>query len=748
MKHQSRWALLQSSGLTVAAIAALLFVPSPGARADDPPVETDPPKAEAKPEADQAAADKPEAATPATEEKSEEKTDEKSDEAKPEAKADEAKSDDAKEYRNWVDVSVGGVMVDGDKAAFQRRYGLPGGPFGGVEQFHYEEDVGKKGLFQVDGRGLFDNHDYSLKFDVTHPDIGYLRGGYTEYRNYYDGSGGFFRPTQTWLGAFDDDLSLDRGAAFFEGGLTLPGKPSVNFRYDHQFREGQKDSTSWGDLSIPGYGVRKIVPGFWDIDETRDIFALDAKHTLGGTTFGLGLRYELSQNDNSRNLLRNPGQSSSRYLTDREKVETDLFNVHAFSETRFSEKVLFTTGYSFTTLDTDLTGYRVYGTTFDPVFAQRLPFPDTFENLSGGSELKQHVANLNLALQLTDSLLLVPSLRIAREDVDSESFYNSLAAPLSGFPYEAVSDRGLLDVSQRLELRYTGLTNWVFYARGEWLEGSGDLRQTWDNSGTGANVVGRSTDDSRFWQTYTVGANWYPIRRLNFGAQYYHKDRWNDFDHELDSTPNNLSGLPISVYPAFLNAQQFSTDDANLRVTWRPLGNLTLVGRYDIQWSTIDTRPDKASGLSRIQTAEISSHILGGTISWTPLKRLYLQSGVNVVWDQTDTPADEATGAVLKFQNNYWTVNSSVGYALDDKTDLQLQYLYYRADNLDDNSAVGLAYGADAQEHGITASVVRRISQRLRVSLKYGFFDGQDRTSGGHNDYQAHLVYTSLRYQF
>jgi hypothetical protein len=67
---------------------------------------------------------------------------------------------------------------------------------------------------------------------------------------------------------------------------------------------------------------------------------------------------------------------------------------------------------------------------------------------------------------------------------------------------------------------------------------------------------------------------------------------------------------------------------------------------------------------------------------------------------------------------------------------------------LDDNSAVGLPYGADAQEHGITASVVRRISQRLRVSLKYGFFDGQDRTSGGHNDYRAHLVYTSLRYQF
>ena len=70
----------------------------------------------------------------------------------------------------------------------------PAGAFGGVEDFHYEEDIGKKGIFKVDGRGIFDNHDYSLKFDVEHPDIGYIRGGYREFRSYYDGSGGFFHP--------------------------------------------------------------------------------------------------------------------------------------------------------------------------------------------------------------------------------------------------------------------------------------------------------------------------------------------------------------------------------------------------------------------------------------------------------------------------------------------------------------------------------------------------------------------------
>jgi hypothetical protein len=349
---------------------------------------------------------------------------------------------------------------------------------------------------------------------------------------------------------------------------------------------------------------------------------------------------------------------------------------------------------------------------------------------------------------LTDSLLLVPSLRIEREDTDSDSAFDSPAAPFSSMPYQATSERGLLDVTERLELRYTGITNWVFYARGEWLEGSGDLREHAQNTGTFSDVVFRDTDDNRFWQTYTAGLNWYPLRRLNFGAQYYHKDRWNEFDHSRDNTPNDLSNLPTTLYPAFLTARNWSTDDGNVRVTWRPLSKLTLVGRYDIQFSTLESKPESASGLSKTETAEMTSHIIGGTVSWTPWQRLYLQAGANWVWDQTETPASDLTQAVQTAKNDYWTVNSTAGYALNDKTDLELQYLFYRADNLQDNSAFGLPYGADTREHGVTAALIHRINPRMRVTLKYGFFDGEDQTSGQHNNYQAHLVYSSFHYRF
>jgi len=42
----------------------------------------------------------------------------------------------------------------------------------------------------------------------------------------------------------------------------------------------------------------------------------------------------------------------------------------------------------------------------------------------------------------------------------------------------------------------------------------------------------------------------------------------------------------------------------------------------------------------------------------------------------------------------------------------------------------------------------RMLTPRLRWSIKYGFFDYDDETSGGHNNYTAHLVYSSLQYRF
>src|SRR6185369_9305784 len=149
-------------------------------------------------------------------------------------------------------------------------------------------------------------------------------------------------------------------------------------------------------------------------------------------------------------------------------------------------------------------------------------------------------------------------------------------------------------------------TNWVLYVRGEWLEGEGNLteRQAETDPDAPATTIVRDTDSGRFTQKYLAGVNWYPRRRLNLAAQYYHKIKRNDYTHLQDSTTN----APPSGnrYPAYLVDQDFEQDDFNIRCTWRPANNLTLISRYDFQLSTVHTKADL---LADVESGKTTSHI-------------------------------------------------------------------------------------------------------------------------------------------
>ena len=681
------------------------------------------------------------------------------DDKKPAGEQTAAKAEESTpEYNNWITLGVGSTFIDGDKAQFMQRRQTRKGPFGGIQDFHWEELLGKKGIFQVDGRGIFDNHDYSIRLELSDPDKGFLRAGYTEFRTWYDGNAGFFPKNGQWFSLYDNELHIDRGEAWFEAGLTLPEKPQVTLRYAHEFRKGLKDSTEWGDSNLTGgFGTRSIVPTFYNIDEKRDIFRGDVKHALGNTDVSLGVRYEIIDNNDLRNEHRRPGEpTADRYLTQKDALDENMFNVHAFTATRFNEKVMLTVGGSFTTLDTDIAGSRIYGSGYDPVYdplyARRQNFDEGFLDLAGGAQMKQYVANLNLMIVPLDNFTVVPSLRVEKNDMDGIAAFtettvtNAVVGPVSQSELFNTANRSFLEVSESLEARYTGIRNWSLYARGEWSQTDGDQGENETETTTGAVNLFRDTDWHRFNQKYTVGANWYPLNRLNFGAQYYHKIHSYDYNHLSDSTAN----APPSGnrYPAFLTDQDFTTDDMNVRATWRPLSSLTLITRYDFQLSTVNTKGDF---LNNIQSAEITSHIISESLSWTPLARLYLQASGSYALDSTDTPAANALGStnlVLNAANDYWNASCLIGYAINDKTDVQAQYFYYRANNYVDNSTYGLPYGAGAEEHGVTATINREISKAVRVSLKYGFFRNREETYGGHNDYDAHLVLATMQYRF
>jgi hypothetical protein len=190
-----------------------------------------------------------------------------------------ATEEQPEEYKNWIELAIGGVITSGDRAQFEQQHWLPGDqPYGGIQDLHYEQTVGKSALLTVDGHAIWDTNDYDIHVELAQPNLGYIKTGFTEFRSWYDGNGGFFPHNDVFFNPPYPEMHIDRGDAWIELGLRAPNWPEITIRYDHEFRFGQKDSTVWGDTSLtglppPATSTRKIVPSFRNIDEKRDIFS-------------------------------------------------------------------------------------------------------------------------------------------------------------------------------------------------------------------------------------------------------------------------------------------------------------------------------------------------------------------------------------------------------------------------------------------------------------------------------------------
>jgi hypothetical protein len=710
-----------------------------------------------------------------------------------------ATEEESPDYKNWIELAIGGVSTSGDAAQFKQEHRMSGDIFGGIQDLHYEQAVGKKGQFSIDGHAIFDNHDFDVKVELSQPGLGYIRGGYTEFRSWYDGNGGFFPVNGQFFAPPHQEMELDRGEAWVELGLRASKWPEITVHYSHLFRDGQKDSTIWGDTTLTGIPpannpTRKIAPAFRDINETRDIFSFDLVQNFGKTDIGLGMRYEHSDVDDRLQLERNAGQlppavaapGAQRFITHSDKNSADSYNGHVTTETRLSDSLWFTSAYSYSTLTSDISGTRIIGADYDSMYGDPILTLQSNDhgvlNLSGASQVDEQVANLNLMWMPAKKLTVLAAFRYTHEDKDSAATFLDTNTTANTAPFTPTNPAGgfhrvvipvmrsgdtadeFNNFAETLEMRYAGVADWLFYVRGDWEEESGDVREHEVVGPTDQGSMNKDTSLSS--QKYTAGANWYPMANLNVSGQYYHKNSAydNDFRSELATPP--VSG---SERNQRLLSQDLNTDDVNFRVTIRPklpakLGTLALVTRYDYVHGTIDGQwgisPAGPPGVGLTgttllsqETAEITNHVITESITWNPCARLYLQGNFSYVLNETNTPADynlipNTSPSVPDFKNDYWTASASAGFALDQKTDLRAEYTYYRADNYQNDALVAVPYGMAATEHTVSASISRQIAKNVRLKVQYSYYNYTDQTSGEHNNYEAHSVFTSLQFRF
>ena len=443
-------------------------------------------------------------------------------------------------------IGGGGAFHQGDRPAFQQAWQHKKDGYGGIEEYRLTRES-KESLFKFEARALPGDDDYRLMARFEKPEKFYVDAGFEQFRVWYDGSAGYFRPTNTSFVLYDEDLSLTRSKAWLELGAYTANQTLLRLRYERRARDGTKGSTHWGDTNLVGtFGTRGIVPTFLDFDEVTHAFSFDAgNESKEEVKWGLGARYSETRLNNRRNARRRPFETADRIVTTKDGTKTDLFAAHGFYQRQVSEQLVVSAGAMITDLDTVLSGSRIYGQTYDPVFdpayLRRQQRDEGFYHLTGHAEMKQTVLNLNAVYLPKKNWAVRSSVRF--ENLHQETMSEFIETNFGAGPafaaiveeVEGEQKKRWNEWAESVEVRYTGKPNWTFNAEGTWVQGSGNVEEE-RLLHTGVLTIDRESDNTRTSQKYSTKANWYAKPGLTFAAQYYYKVNVNDYDATRDNT--------------------------------------------------------------------------------------------------------------------------------------------------------------------------------------------------------------------
>lgn len=617
------------------------------------------------------------------------------------------------------------AAVNGDKEKFREDWWAHEDWAGGLEDFTLERVYDDDVAFFLEGRAILPDEDYRLLLRLTKPDAWFVHAGYTEYRKYFDGTGGFFEHFSIQSFELANDMHLDTGNLFIEVGLAMPDRPKISFGYEHQFKDGSKSLLEWGSVAAGGI-TRKIFPSFKEIDEEADIFKGKIEHEIGKVQIGDQVRYEHYRTATKRlDEELDLDEGASETVSVSEDYSHYVFSNTFHMNSHVTERLYWSLGYLFTSLHGD--GALLMATTpFGPE-----PFDKNWFARAIDIDQDSHVANLNALFGPFRDLTFYGGLQAETTETDGDTD-GMLRETLPGVGEVAPeaeilsrTDKGSLE--ETVGARYTGISYTTLYAESKWTQQNIDLfEREFENNALGFE---RSTDTEVGRQRYTVGFNTSPIPNMTLSARYRRRYHANDYNHLLDSE---------SGYSAFITAQDFTTDEITTRLTLRPFSRIKLSLSYQLVDADIDTRSDTAPP-SEVQSGDYDTDIYSVGVTVTPFSGLYI-TGLFSYQAVSSNAFDNNAPSVITYEGDVYTVMGTAGYAIDEKTDLNLEYVFTRSDNFTDNSADGLPLGLDNQRHGLVAGISRRIRETVQAEFRYGFYAYDENGKNGVDDYRAHLI--------
>ncbi|HSU53706.1 MAG TPA: c-type cytochrome domain-containing protein [Candidatus Dormibacteraeota bacterium] len=643
----------------------------------------------------------------------------------------------------FVEPTLRYISVSGDKSKFREVEGIREGTAGGVQRFAVQEQLGPDKILSLEGRAIVPDNDYQLKLELRKTDFGFVRGGFEEWRKYYDDSGGYYQPFSP--SQFDQhrDLYLDTGRAWVDFGLTIPFWPQIVLGYEYQFKEGDKSTLEWGNVA-----GKNIYPASENINEHTHIAKLDVTYDLLGFHLEDNARVELY---NLTTLHHDSGSFSTGPTPDTSiNTKDGASHVQGANTLRVERQVtdwwLASAGYLYSKLDGDASLQQA---TIDPAglpASGQFWSADTtllkresqiFSVASSLVPIKWFTASAGVQGEWTQqdgagtvhldsgdpnipSLFLYPAM--VRSDLDEQKWSENGQVRFNAIPWTVLFGEG------RLEQDRIGQ-----YEADEPLDGVTPDKTT---------TFLRNTDYSNNQKEFRGGFDTSPLRWFSLGGHYKSRTSNSDYD-------NSKLSLDPTGYSAFIRARKIDTDEWQGKLVLKPTTWLKTTLTYQKVTTEYSTETDPVPGglvAEALSAADYRAHVYGINATLTPFQRVFL-SGAFTYSDSRIATAQNGDPSIVPYDGKVYTVVASASYVLDKATQLSASYAFSRADYSQNNVVSGLPLGLDYNRDAASVGITRKWTKRLSSTLRYGFYKYSDPSTGGLNNYTAHGIFASLVYK-
>lgn len=632
---------------------------------------------------------------------------------------------------------AGFTTVSGNEGKFREHQWMPDGGNGGIDNLEFSERVGEETKLNVKARALRD--EYRVSLSLEKPKVGAIRVGWEQFRKYYSDVGGYHPGLTPSSYSLDRDLFVDTGKAWADFTLSLPNWPVVTVGYEYQYRDGTKSLLAWGPVGNAGT-TNNIFPAYKSLKESVHVLKLDLDHEFSGFRVQDQFRGQFFDLKTQSRRVTGYGMTGAG-ITDLQDVREQSSHFQGANsiriEKQFKDWIFGSAGYLFSHLEGE-SSLGLVGTVWS---FEAVPRNGDLVSQEIILDRQSHVVNVNALFGPWEGFTLTAG---AQSDWMRQAGFGTatLNTPLIANESESMNantDRATVEES--VALRYNKLRSTVLFAEARLRQDSTDIYENQAGGlGFGYDFL-RDTAVSGELSDWRAGFSSSPWSRVTFGGHFRQKDYSDHFGNRIDSA----FGGPNSGYSAFIRRRETLTDEIEGRCAVKVTPWLKSTLTY--KWSDADylTETDALfatpggslySGTQNSQTFSLNHTI-------TPWQRLYLGNTLTYRHSKTTTEHNNFP-AISNYRGDLYSVLATATYVLSETTDLTASYNYSKAEFGQANFAEGLPLGLDYELHGVQTGVTWRFRKNTTTRLQYGFYNYDEKNTGGWNNYTAHALFAML----